>query len=105
MTREPFVQSNKGIPNCEGMVPPTGLDINPRLRLFGGRLDTLYFYQSNQKLQIFPFNDSWMDHAACALRYAGPGQGRLAVFGFPLYFMPVSEVDQVMTASLRWLEE
>jgi hypothetical protein len=103
VTREPFVQPDKGIPNCEGMVVPTGLDINPRLRLFGGRLDTLYFYQSNQKLQIFPFSNSWMDNAACALRYQGPGQGKLMMFGFPIYYLPVDEVDQLMVASLRWL--
>ena len=104
--RDPFVTDAKGVPNCEGMVVETqGLDINPRLRLFGGRLDTLYFYESNQKVQVFPYRDSYMDRAACALRYSGPGQGNLMMFGFPLYFLPENQVDEVMTASLRWFLE
>jgi hypothetical protein len=105
VARPPFDGPLKGIPGCEGMVVPYGLDINPRLRPFGGRLDTLYFYQSNGMLQLVPPVHSYMDDAACALRYSGPGQGRLMVFGFPPYFFPPAQVDRVMGASLRWLLE
>jgi hypothetical protein len=45
-----------------------------------------------------------MTHGATALRYRGPGQGRLMVFGVPLYFMP-SKADSMFTAGMRWLLE
>ncbi len=92
-----------GIPDCEAMVVCCGLDINPRLRLFGGQLDTLYFYISNARAQIGPPSASYMDDGACALRYSGPGQGRLMMYGFPFYFYPPDEVNAVMAASIRWL--
>ncbi len=103
--REPYTNPIAGIPDCEAMVEPYGLDINPRLRLFGGQLDTLYFYLSNAALQLPPPNASYMDDGAAALRYAGPGQGRLMMFGFPVYFFPPDEVDGLMEASIRWLLE
>jgi hypothetical protein len=102
VARPPYNQGTKGIPSCEGMVVPLGLDINPRLRLFGGRLDTLYFYLSNGSQQVIPPAISYMDQAACALRYSGPGQGKVMVYGFPLYFFPQDEVDGVMARSIEW---
>jgi len=101
--RSPYNTATSGIPDCEGMVPPYGLDINPRLALFGGQLDTLYFYVSNARAQLGPPNASYLDDAACAFRYAGPGQGRLMMFGFPFYFFPPDKVDGMMLASIRWL--
>lgn len=101
--RPPYTAATSGIPDCEGMVVPLGLDINPRLRLFGGQLDTLYFYVSNARAQLGPPNASYLDDAACAFRYAGPGQGRLMMFGFPFYFFPPDKVDATMLASIRWL--
>lgn len=101
--RPPFSTPVTGITNCEGMVLPYGLDINPRLRLFGGQLDTLYFYISNARAQLGPPNASYMEDAACALRYSGPGQGRLMMFGFPFYYFPPEQVTAAMAASARWL--
>jgi hypothetical protein len=103
VVRPPFDSPQRGIPSCEGMVVPYGLDINPRLEPAGGRLDTLYFYESNA-LWSTPPRRSWMDDAATAFRYSGPGQGRLMMFGFPLYFLRASAVDSLMVASLRWME-
>ncbi len=101
--RPPYTSANSGIPDCEGMVVPFGLDINPRLAQFGGQLDTLYYYVSNARAQLGPPNASYLDDAACAFRYAGPGQGRLMMFGFPVYFFPPDKVDGIMLASIRWL--
>jgi hypothetical protein len=100
--RLPFTLVNKGVPACEAMVVPLGLNINPSLATMGGRLDTLYFYLSNGQIQVFPPAPSWMDHGATALRYSGPGQGRVMNFGVPLYFMP-SKADSFMMAGMRWL--
>ena len=38
VAREPYVSPDRGIPSCEGMVTTLGLEVNSRLRLFGGRL-------------------------------------------------------------------
>ncbi len=103
VAREPFTSPVKGVPSCEGMVVPHGLDINARLGLEGGRLDTLYFYQSNARLQIEPPGNSYLDGAACGLRYAGPGQGRMMVFGFPMYFLGADQAAAVSAAAVRWL--
>ena len=105
VARPPYDSPAKGVPSCEGMVVPLGLDINPRLRLFGGRLDTLYFYLSNGLLQVFPPALSYMDHAACALRYSGPGQGRLMIWGMPLYFFPEDRLETAMARSIEWFLE
>jgi hypothetical protein len=40
---------------------------------------------------------------AFALRFSGPGQGRLMMYGFPIYFYPPDQVNAVMAASIRWL--
>jgi hypothetical protein len=103
VARAPFTSPVKGVPSCEGMVVPLGLDVNPRLALSGGRLDTLYFYQSNARLQLVPPGNSYLDGAACALRYAGPGQGRVMVFGFPTYFLGTGEVATLSRAAVHWL--
>jgi hypothetical protein len=100
--RAPFTGVNKGVPSGEAMVVPLGLNMNPRLATTGGRLDTLYFYLSNGLIQVFPPAPSYMDHGATALRYSGPGQGRVIMFGFPLYFVP-SVTDSMMEAGMRWL--
>jgi hypothetical protein len=103
--RPPFNAPNRGVLGCEGMVVPLGLNINPQLATIGGRLDTLYFYLSNGQIQIIPpLTTGWMDHAATALRYTGPAQGRVIAFGVPLYFMP-SKADSFFTAGIRWLLE
>jgi hypothetical protein len=102
-TRTPYDASNRGIPSCEGMAPPRGLDINSRLVLFGGRLDTLYFYNSNGFIERNV--RSTLDGAATGLRYSGPDQGPLMVFGFPLFWFPAEQLEPMMTASLRWLIE
>ncbi len=104
VARSPYAGNPiKGVPSCEGMVTGYGLDVNPRLRLFGGRLDTLYYYQSNGRLEVVPPLNSYMDGAACALRYSGPGQGKLMVFGFPIYFLGDDQVSDLTEAALRWL--
>ncbi len=103
VSRPPFSNPIAGIPDCEAMVVPLGLDINPRLRVFGGQVDTLYFYISNAIAQLPPPNASYMDDGACALRYSGPGQGRLMMFGFPIYFCPPEQVIPLMATSIRWL--
>ncbi|HWN82106.1 MAG TPA: hypothetical protein VNM87_08430, partial [Candidatus Udaeobacter sp.] len=100
--RPPFTGVNKGVPACEAMVVPLGLNINPRLATQGGRLDTLYFYLSNGLIQVFPPAPSYMDDGATALRYSGPGQGRVISYGFPIYFVP-SVADSMMAAGMRWL--
>lgn len=103
VARAPFTNPIKGVPSCEGMVVPLGLDIGGRLALSGGRLDTLYFYQSNAIRQLVPPRRSYMDDAACAFRFAGPGQGRVLVCGFPIYFLAAGEVDALSAAAVRWL--
>ncbi len=105
VARAPFTSPIKGVPSCEGMVVPYGLDSNPRLRLAGGRLDTLYFYQSNAKLQLFPPGNSYLDGAACALRYDDPAQGRVMVAGFPLYFLAGDQARALALPAIRWLLE
>lgn len=102
VSRPPFAAGERGIPDGEAMVVPHGLDINARLRLFDGQLDTLYFYLSNGRMNLG--EASYMDEGACALRYSDPGQGKLMVYGFPLYFL-TNEVDDVMVASFRWFLE
>ena len=99
--RAPFTGINKGVPGGEAMVVPLGLNMNPRLAA-PARLDTLYFYLSNGLIQVFPPAPSYMDHGATALRYSGPGQGRVIMFGFPIYFVP-SVTDSMMAAGMRWL--
>jgi hypothetical protein len=105
VVRPPYNDLAKGVPSCEGMVVPTGLDINPRLRLMMGQLDTLYFYLSNGQLQLFPPYQSYMDHAAAALRYSGPGQGRVMCWGFPLYYFPQDRLVTAMSKSIEWFLE
>ena len=103
VARAPFTSPVKGIPSCEGMIVPLGLDMNAVLAPSGGRLDTLYFYQSNASRQLVPPGRSYLEDAACALRYAGPGQGRVLVCGFPIYFLTPSEIDAMSVAAVRWL--
>jgi hypothetical protein len=103
VARPPYTTAIKGVPSCEGMVVPLGLDVSGQLALLGGRLDTLYFYQSNARLQLTPPGRSYLDDAACAFRYAGPGQGRMLVCGFPLYFLAPADVSALSAAAVRWL--
>jgi hypothetical protein len=95
----------KGIPGCDAMVPPYGIEMNPRLRVFGGRLDTLYYYRSNWRVEVFPPGTSWMDDGAVALRYSGPGQGRLMMFGFPFFYFPEDRLVDMLASGLDWLLE
>ena len=95
----------KGVGDCDAMVVPFGLDINPQLEITGGRLDTLYFYQSNGRLEVIPPRISYMDDAAVALRYRGPEQGNLMMFGFPLFYLGETQTEDVLTAGIRWLLE
>jgi hypothetical protein len=92
LARPPFDGPQQAMARCEGMAVPYGLDVNPRLEPIGGRLDTLYFYESIAPWSTPP-RRSYMDGAACGLRYSGPGQE--AMFS-PLYFMPPSQVDSLM---------
>ncbi len=102
--REPFSQPNRGIPNGEALCVPLGISMNPQLQTIGGRLDTLYFYLSNGRVGLQPQVPSYMDFGATAMRYQGPGQGRLMMFGFPIYYFP-SKMDSLMTASFTWFLE
>jgi hypothetical protein len=108
VTRAPFANHplapRRGVPSCEAMVVPHGLTINPWLEPTGGQLDTLYFYQSNFWLDLDRTpGESWMDLGATALRYAGPDQGPLMMWGMPVFFLPEDEVHDVMVAAIRWL--
>jgi hypothetical protein len=104
VTRPPYGGNPvAGVPGCEGMVVPCGYDANQRLATFRGRLDTLYFYQSNCMLEVMPPCHSWMDHAAFCLRYSGPDQGPLIMQGAPLFFLPEDQVVGTFEAGLRWL--
>jgi hypothetical protein len=104
--RAPFADNPaRGVPDCDAMVVPYGLDMNPRLELVGGQLDTLYLYQSNLRLEVTPPGTSYMDDGATALRFRGPGQGNLMMFGFPLVYLPADQLEPMLTASLTWLLE
>jgi hypothetical protein len=95
-----------GVPSCEGMVVPHGLDVNPILEPQGGRLDTLYFYQSNYWLELGREpGGSWMDRAATAFRYSGPDHGRVIAFGFPLFYLPDDQVLDVLATGMSWMME
>ncbi len=94
-----------GISGCDAMVVPMGLDINPRLSLFGARLDTIYYYESNYRLEVVPPGTSWMDDGATGLRYSGPALGRLMMFGFPFFYLPEDQMDGMLVAGIRWLLE
>jgi hypothetical protein len=104
--REPFHQNAiKGIKSCDAMVVPLGIDMNPSLRVFGGRLDSLYKYRSNWRVEVFPPGTSWMDDGATALRYSGPAQGRLMMFGFPFFYFTEDQLNSLLVPGLRWLLE
>jgi hypothetical protein len=93
----------KGIEGCDAMIVPYGLDINAELELSGGRLDTLYFYQSNWRLEVYPPGTSWMDDGAVGMRYSGPEQGNLIMLGFPVFYLADQQVDDLLAASLGWM--
>jgi hypothetical protein len=92
-----------GVPGCDAMV--IGIEMNPILRASGGRLDTVYFYQSNWKLEVNPPGHSWMDDGAVGLRYSGPDQGPLYMCGKPFFYLPDDEAVGELTAGIRWLLE
>ena len=102
--REPYSLPGKGVPNGEAICVPLGISMNTQLQVIGGRLDTLYFYLSNGRVQLQPQVPSYMDFGASGLRYSGPGQGRLMMFGFPIYYFP-SKIDSLTSASFTWLFE
>ena len=94
---------NRGVADCDGMITPFDGVFEPATSIAGGRLDILYFYQSNGALELDPPRLGWMDGAATAMRFAGPDQGPLIMQGFPLFYLPDDEMRRLMAASLRWL--
>jgi hypothetical protein len=104
VAREPYANNvAEGIPRCEAMVVPHGLEMNPYLQLFGGRLDTLYFYQSNWLLEGGISGSSWMDDGATGLRYSGADQGRLMTCGFPFFYFDDDTLRDLLQAGTSWL--
>ncbi len=102
--REPyFNNASKGVPSCDAMVRPTGLAINTRLSLRGARLDTIYFYNTNKRLERPGRSFGALDGGATAFRFVGPGQGPLVMFGFPMFYILDEEIEATYTASIRWL--